>query len=189
MPMLEITLNARLRPLDRGDVYEDPLLEELESRSPGSEIVGGGTMMSPEGEPLSCDVAIDLAGDPQAGLALVVDVLQRLGAPRGSTARLDDAGPVVFGATEGVGLYLNGTDLPRQVYADNDINELIGQLTARLGESGELHSYWEGPRETALYFYGPSARRMVELMRDVLDTHPLAQRSRLVNLTDPDAAL
>ncbi|MEH1015446.1 hypothetical protein V6U90_20315 [Micromonospora sp. CPCC 206060] len=189
MPTLEITLNARLRPLDRGEVYEDPLQEVLEARAPGSEIVGGGTMMSPDGEPLSCDVAIDLAGDSEAGLALVVDVLQQLGAPRGSTARLGDNGPVVFGLSEGVGLYLNGTDLPEQVYAESDINELIGQLIARLGERGGMHSYWQGPRETALYFYGPSAREMAELMREVLDTHPLAQRSRLVSLTDPDAAL
>lgn len=44
---LLVTLNARLRPLDRGHVYEDPLMEVLEAKLPGSEISGGGTLLTP----------------------------------------------------------------------------------------------------------------------------------------------
>ena len=88
-----------------------------------------------------------------------------------------------FGQYEGVGLYLNGSDLPDQVYIDNDVNELIGTLVERLGADGAMHSYWEGPRETALYLYGPSAQRMRELIADVVDSHPLACQSRLTDLT------
>lgn len=181
---LGITLNARLRPLDRGDIYEDPLQQVLDVRSPGSVISGGGTLMGPDGEAAWCDVNIDLEGDPEAGLALVIETLQALGAPKGSTARLDDAEPITFGVTEGVGLYLNGTDLPDSVYAESDINELITQLNERLGDVGSMHSYWQGPRETALYFYGPSAEVMRDLMRDVVHTYPLAQQSRLIALPD-----
>jgi len=181
---LGITLNARLRPLDRGAIYEDPLQEVLDVRSPGSEISGGGTLMKPGGEPASCDVDIDLEGDPEAGLALVIETLLTLGAPKGSTARLEGSEPITFGAAEGVGVYLNGADLPDSVYATSDVNDLITQLNERLGAVGRMYSYWQGPRETALYFYGSSADQMRALMRDALDTYPLARQCRLVTLTD-----
>lgn len=181
---LGIELNARLRPLDRCAIYEDPLQEVLDARAPDSEMSGGGTLMNSDGEPVCCDVDIDLEGDPEAGLRLVVETLERLGAPKGSKARLGDADPVPFGTTEGLGLYLNGTDLPDHVYAESDVNDLIAALAERLGEAGSMHSYWQGPRETALYFYGPSAPRMSDLMRETLDAHPLARQSRLVTLTD-----
>jgi hypothetical protein len=45
-----------------------------------------------------------------------------------------------------------------------------------------MQSWWKGPRETALYLYGPSAARMAELIADVLARFPLAQRCRVVPL-------
>lgn len=179
---LAIHLNARLRPLDRGEWLEDPLQEVLAARSPGSEVSGGGTLISAEGEPESCDIDIELEGDPATGLALVIDALQAFGAPRGSTARLGDADSLPFGLSEGLGLYLNGTDLPAEVYVDNDVNDLISRLDELLGEEGAMRSYWEGPRDTALYLYGDSAARMRELLADLLATHPLARDHRLVTL-------
>ncbi|HEY0696853.1 MAG TPA: hypothetical protein VGD43_03480 [Micromonospora sp.] len=181
--LVMIHLNARLRPLDRGDHYEDPLLEALEQRAPGSDVVGGGTLLSGEGEPASADIELDLTGDVEAGVALVVDTLEAAGAPQGSTVRVGDADPVPFGASEGLGLYLNGTDLPAEVYATNDVNDLIAQLLDALGDAGGMQSWWHGPRELALYLYGPSSDRMRELIAPVLASHPLAERSRLVPLT------
>ena len=84
------------------------------------------------------------------------------GRARGSEAPAGgDGEPVPFGTTEGVGLYLNGTDLPDDVYEDNHIDDLIGGLLERLGPDGRMQSWWQGTREMALYFYGPSARREV----------------------------
>ena len=179
---LLIHLNARLRPLDRAAQYEDPLQEVLDARAPGSKITGGGTLLGADREPRSSDIDLDLDGDPQEGLRLVVDALEFLGAPKGSTVTLDEEPAVSFGGTEGLAVYLNGFDLPAEVYAGNDVNELIRQLLDRLGEEGGMQSYWEGPTETALYLYGSSASRMRELIGDVLATHPLAQRCRLVDL-------
>lgn len=141
-------------------------------------------MMSPNGEPSFCDLDIEIEGDAHAGQTLVIEALCALGAPKGSKARLEGNDAVIFGEHDGVALYLNGTDLPESVYATSDINELIDQLGESLGGDGRLYSYWQGPRETALYFYGPSADQMRTSMRDVLDTHPLAQSCRLVTLTD-----
>jgi hypothetical protein len=90
----------------------------------------------------------------------------------------------MFGVTEGVAVYLNGTDLPDEVYQTNDINVLMAALLETLGAEGNMQSHWQGPQETALYLYGPSASRMTELTADVLTQNPLAQRCRVVTLAD-----
>ncbi len=179
---VSIHLNARLRPLDRGDRYEDPLQEVLDERGLGA-IDGGGTMMGASHEPTSCDIELMFEDDPRAGLPLVIEALESYGAPVGSYAHLDGGERIHFGVTEGLGLYLNGTDLPDEVYASEDINELVTQVSDALGDEGAMQSYWEGPTETALYLYGPSADRMRALLADVLAAHPLAERHRLVTLT------
>ncbi len=136
------------------------------------------------------DFDLEVEGDGRAVLALAVATLEAAGIPKGSRIGLDDGEPVTFGVTEGLAVYLNGTDLPGEVYEHNDINDLIGALLECLGEEGEMQSYWEGPQETALYLYGPSAARMSELIAEVLAAAPLAQRCRVVPLptTPPSRA-
>jgi hypothetical protein len=177
-----INLNARLRPLDRGELYGDPLQAVLDVQAPGSEVTGGGTLLSADREPTCCDIDLDIEGDGPTVLKLVTTTLEKAGAPKGSTARLDEHEPVPFGVTEGLAIYLNGTDLPDEVYADSDINELIAALLDSIGTEGRMQSYWQGPRETALYFYGPSALRIAGLIASVLLRFPLAQRCRVVTL-------
>lgn len=115
-------------------------------------------------------------------LELVTTTLEKAGAPKGSMARLDEHEPVTFGVTEGLAIYLNGTDLPDEVYANSDINDLVAALLDSVGAEGSMQSYWQGPRETALYLYGPSAARIADLIADVLPRFPLAQRCRVVPL-------
>jgi hypothetical protein len=179
---VSITLNARLRPFDRHARYETPLREILGTSMPGSKVTGAGTMLSAEREPLVSDIDLDVEGDARAALELVTGTLEAAGAPKGSWARLDEGDPVPFGVTEGLAVYLNGTDLPAEVYASSDINDLIAALSGNLGSEGDMQSWWQGPRETALYLYGPSAARMTDLIAGVLARFPLAQRSRVVPL-------
>lgn len=179
---MSITLNARLRPLDRGARYEIPLLEAIATAMPGSRVTGAGTLLSAVREPLYADIDLDVEGDARQALALVTAALEAAGAPKGSQAQLEEGDPVPFGVTEGLAVYLNGTDLPDEVYASSDVNDLIAALLERLGAEGDMQSYWEGPRETALYLYGPSAARLDGLTASVLARYPLAQRCRVVQL-------
>jgi len=179
---VRITLNARLRPLDRGTRYESPLRAALDAGMPGSKVSGGGTLLSAEREPLFSDIDLDVEGDAREALGLVTAALEAAGAPKGSRVRLDEGGPVPFGVTEGLAVYLNGTGLPDEVYAAGDVSVLIAALLERLGAEGGMQSYWEGRRETALYLYGASAARMDELTAGVLARFPLAQRCRVVPL-------
>lgn len=180
--LLSVTLNARLRPLDRGELYEDTL-DGLLQRSEAGVVSGGGTILSAQGEPLKADLDIELTDASSDTVEKILAVLERLGAPKGSSARVGDAEPIAFGATEGVGIYLNGTGLPADVYRDNDVNELIADLDAAVADDGRMQSYWEGPTETALYYYGASAATMKERMAPVLAGAPLAHGCRVVNLT------
>ena len=183
MPHVDVHLNARLQPMHRGERYEEPLEPVLARLAPGSEVVGGGTLTSEEGEPLSCDIELHLTDDGMAHATELIRALESLGAPRGSTWSVGDGTPVPFGTSEGVAVYLNGTDLPDEVYRDNDVNDLISQLLDRVGDEGDLHSWWEGPHESALYLYGRSAAVIKDRGADVLAVHPLAQRCRVVDLT------
>src|ERR1019366_8356086 len=149
---MSITLNARLRPLDRGARYEIPLQEILGVSMPGSRVTGAGTLLSAERE--------------------------AAGAPKGSRVRLGESGPVPFGVTEGLAVYLNGTDLPGEVYASSDIDELIAALSGRPRQRGRHAVLEEGPARNGAVPVRPV--RMAELIADVLARFPLAQRCRVV---------
>jgi sulfur carrier protein ThiS len=177
--ILDVRLNARLPAVQRGDRYEDPLAYWIENAFPGSRVTGGGTLRSPTGEPLSCAVRADAVGDAAAIETAVAAFLDDLGAPLGSSLTVGDRSPYAFGVQSGFAVYLDGQFLPQEVYAAHDINAFIDELHDSVVGHGVLQSYWEGPAETALYFYGPDADVLSGAMRPVLDAHPLAVNSRL----------
>jgi hypothetical protein len=174
------TLNDRVQPVGRAERYESPLGLLLESRALGK-VCGGGSHQSVDGEIEQVDLEIELDHPAEERLELLTKALEILGAPVGSVLRTGDQ-ELPFGRLEGLGLYLNGTDLPHEVYANADVNEVLGRLEEHLGDGGSLHGYWEGPRETALYFYGDSFAAMAERLAAVVDTEPLCQRARVVRL-------
>lgn len=176
---LEVRLNARLPSVQRGDRYEDPLAYWLEDRFPGSRVTGGGTLRSREGEPLVCGIDAEVVGDPDAIEDAVVEYLEALGAPRGSTVALTGRAPRDLGAIEGVGLYLDRHGLPQEVYAEHDVNEFLDTLNDAVDGFGVLQAFWEGPEWTAVYVYGPSAQAITDIIAPLVADHPLAQGARL----------
>ena len=176
---LQVRINARLPSVQRGDRYEDPLAFWLEHAFPGSSVTGGGTLLSTDGEPLTCGIDAQVVGDHDAVLDGVVAYLTEHGTPCGSTASIVGDGSREFGTTEGLALYLDGSTLGPDVYADNDINEFFDDLHAQVSEAGALHAYWEGPSTTAVYLYGASADAMLAAITPLLDKHPLAQNYRV----------
>ena len=181
-PIATFHLNARVQPVHRGSVYEDPLDELLAQHAPGSSVVGGGTAFTPETGPLSCDTEVQLAGDPGDTLDLVIRILEHLGAPIGSWAQLGGGEKIPFGRTHGFALVLDGTGLPDEVYANNDVNDLIGALQATLGEQVELQSWWEGGEHTALYFYGEDAAHLRAVLASAAELSPLGVGSSVEHI-------
>ena len=174
-------LNAKLQPMHRGDLFEDPLNERLAAAAYG-EVTGGGTQMSPSGEVEYADLEIRLDAATPDVLDWLVANLDDLGAPNGSQLFVGDAPPRAFGAAEGLGVYLNGTDLPDSVYESCDSNAVYDALESAVGDRGHIYSYWQGPSETALYLYGPSFDEMRELTAAFLASYPLCERCRVVKI-------
>ena len=177
---LTLNLNARLMPFDRGDIFEDPINDMLAEAGIG-EVDGGGTLQEKTGEIINCDVEICLDGKPGENYEKLQGFLKRLWIPKGSFLISEDNKEEI-GDLEGLALYLNGTDLEDEVYKSCDINFVISELVRILDEDCKYYSYWQGPEETALYFYGQSFAGMNSLMAPFIEEYPLCNKSRVVQI-------
>src|SRR5215831_2563422 len=152
-------MNNRAQPIERGDLYEDPLQDMIEPAGIG-EVSGGGTQLGATGEIEFCDIEIRTVDTEQATVAAVIEMLEKLGAPKGSKLLIEGREDTPFGKLEGLAIYLNGTDLPDNVYQECDSNHVFDEFNRLLGEAGKIHSTWQGPTETAFYLYGASFDEM-----------------------------
>jgi hypothetical protein len=177
--LLVARLNDRAQPMDRGELYEDPLEAVLKKRRAGS-VTGGGTQLGKDAEIEFCDIEIEVHEPVADALTLVKTTLEELGAPKGSKLILEAEGEELpFGLNEGLAVYLNGTDLPDEVYAECDSNFVYSEFNRLLGTDGKVHSHWQGPTETALYMYGRSFETMKKRLSSFLASYPLCQKSRI----------
>jgi hypothetical protein len=176
-------LNDRAQPMDRGELYENPLDDVLRKHRVGS-VTGGGTQLTEDSEIEFCEIEIEVREPATEIIALIKQTLEELGAPKGSRLRLESQGEELpFGVNEGLAVYLNGTDLPDDVYAECDSNFVYSEFNRLLGADGKVHSHWQGPTETALYMYGPSFETMKHRLDSFLNSYPLCQRARVVQIT------
>jgi hypothetical protein len=135
-------LNARIMPLDRGERYEDPLQEAFDTNGLGA-VTGGGTGQAANGEIDYCGIDIDLF-DLERGLPFVAQFLSQCGAPKGSRLEFgpaEDRKSLPFGFLEGLALYLNGTELPDEVYQSCDSNFVYAEINRLLGDRGSIQSH------------------------------------------------
>lgn len=177
-------LNARVMPLDRGDRYEDPLQAALDVNG-YAEVTGGGTIQRKDGEIEFCGIDIDLI-DVEKAPQFICKCLTECGAPKGSVLEFELNGEeckIPFGEFEGLAIYFNGTDLPKEVYATCDINYVCSEINRLLGDRGEIQGDWQGPKETALYLYGQSADEMKKLIAPLMSEYALCQKARYEVIT------
>lgn len=85
-----------------------------------------------------------------------------------------------FGSKECVAIFLDGVSLPAGVYENEDVNVVIAHLNDALGSLGCFRSYWHGPEETALFYYGANAEDMKDAMMPVLIAEPLCQNAEVI---------
>jgi hypothetical protein len=171
-----------IEPMERGTRYEDPVQDALSIRMLGW-VTGGGSQLTAAAEIGYVDVELALANLDEA-LEVAKRILEEAGAPVGSLFLFEQDGVDVerpFGVQEGVAVYLDGTSLPEEIYAETDIDALMERLgTAADSAGGELRSAWNGPTETALYHYGPSADAMLIALQPVFNDFAICQNARLV---------
>jgi hypothetical protein len=179
-------LYEHIGPIDRGNRYEDPLDLALRGASLG-EVTGGGSQLGALGEIEFADIEIQVANLDDA-LSVIIDVLQRSGAPVGSQL-LGTSGVIrEFGEQQSVAVYLDGTTLPDEVYANLDFDELVTRLSEAAG-ADSYHGYWSGPEETGLFFFGRDAEATFSALEAVLRQMPIGQNARVVVRTTRESVL
>ncbi|MAW97057.1 MULTISPECIES: hypothetical protein [unclassified Leeuwenhoekiella] len=178
------TLNDKIMPLDRGEIYEDPLDELLKAKGIG-EVSGGGTMQLKSGELEYCDLEIKLNSNEinQNDIQLIINKLEELGAPKGSKLTIEKTDQKIeFGQKEGLGIYIDGVNLDPEVYKNSDINFVISELKKMTNDKSEITRYWEGTNETALYYYSDSFAEMNESIQEFVKSYPLCKGARIEQL-------
>jgi hypothetical protein len=126
-------LYEHIEPIDRGDRYEDPLQATLEGATIGR-VTGGGSQLNELGGIAYADIEIELA-NLDGALGVVVDALENAGAPQGSELiDLSDSRVLrQFGTQQCLAIFLDGTTLPDEVYADLDFEAVVTELGAAAG--------------------------------------------------------
>jgi len=182
--MIVATLNDRILPIDRGELYEDPVDEMLQAGGLG-EVNGGGTMTSELGEITGCDVDIHIFADEANPVLLqkIIQLLESKGAPKGSRLWIAKTKQEFkIGKREGLALYLDGRNLPAETYQTCDSNYVLAEVKRLTGDESDVLRYWQGPAETAFYVYGESFEAMKRAIQGLVDTYPLCKGARIVQI-------
>ncbi len=162
--------------------YEIPLASALLSHGSG-EITDVTAVMTRELEIEHAEFEIRLA-DLEKSIELVRLVLEEAGAPAGSELSFirDGKDEVVrFGRKEGLAIYLDGINLPDEVYdtcSCDGLAALILEALTFLG--GEIRGSWVGRSETAIYLFAPDTEQLFSLIEPILAAYPLCQNARIV---------
>lgn len=118
-------------------------------------------------------------------IPFVIEQLESFGAPKGSKLIIQEGEKnreIPFGKVEGIGVYLDGVNLPDEVYKTCDSNLVVEEFDKLLKGHGEVQSHWQGPTETALYIYGDDAELMKKLIAPYIATYPLCKGARVVTI-------
>ncbi|MEP6929655.1 MAG: hypothetical protein ABI850_06570 [Flavobacterium sp.] len=175
------TLNDKIMPIDRGEIYED-LLDELLIAENIGEVSGGGTMQKKSGEIDYCDVEIKLNGTEidKTVINKIIEKLENLGAPKGSVMNVKKTQEKInFGKLEGIGIYLDGTNLPKNVYEECDINFVITEIHRLTETEYIVNRNWGNENVIALYFYGQSFDKMKTQIKEFVESYPLCENCRI----------
>ena len=179
-----IQLNEKIMPIDRGEIYEEPLDEFLRTNA-YAEVTGGGTMQAESGEIEFCDmeVLIYKGNDIEKIITEIISKLEIWGAPKGSHIEIQNTEEkITFGRKEGLAIYLDGLNLPENVYRECDSNFVLSEVSRLIGYEGKVERYWQGEKEMALYFYGDSFKEMKATISEFINTYPLCQGSRIAQI-------
>ena len=168
-----------IEPIDRGDRYEDPLQATLESMGLGR-VTGGGSQLDELGGITYADIEIELANVDEA-VRIVAEALEAAGAPQGSELIQASDNRVLreFGKLQCLAIYLDGTSLPDEVYAELDFEATVAAIGSAAGDDS-YRGFWQGPEETALFLSGPDAEAMFARVEPVLRRLPIGQNARVV---------
>ncbi len=182
MTVVTVTLNARLEPKRRADL-EDAFDEVMKGMGKDIHVTGGGTSLSDNGEAEECDIEFSMTEASDENISLIIQLFSSMLAPKGSRLFIHGEDTQInFGNDEGLAIYFNGTELSEEVYENGDISDVFDILDEAVEDIGSIHGVWDGPTETAFYFYGSSFAEMEAVLKPHLETIPLCQKARVIQI-------
>jgi hypothetical protein len=103
VPELTIHIPAAIDPIDRGELFEDPILDALGAAGIASDYLGGGSALSEvDGRMAITGVDIELeVGDLKRALDIICRVLRTAGAPPATTITQFEPEEIVHHLGEG----------------------------------------------------------------------------------------
>ena len=176
-----VNLNAKLQPKHRAEL-EDAFDSIAQRQKIPVRVAGGGTEMEKNGEVSNCDIELEVDRLNDSVVGFIKSAFSAMLAPKGSYVLLPDAKKIPFGEHEGLGLYLNGTDLPSEVYQTCDSNFVYDECEKLIKGAGMINSDWRGATETALYMYGKSFEELKKRIMPFISEYPLCQKCRIVQI-------
>ena len=133
------------------------------------------------GEIDKIEIEIVLEDTSDNAIYELIELIECLGIPIGSKI-INGDDETEIGNLEGLAIYINGVDLPKEIYEKYKINDVVEELEKLLDGIGKMYSYWNGPIETAFYFYGESFEDMKDAIEDFVKEHPLCEKCRIVKI-------
>jgi hypothetical protein len=172
-------LYEHVEPIDRGNRYEDPLQAVLDETNTGR-VTGGGSQLNELGGIDYAEIELELSNLDEA-LRIVSAALEKSGAPKGSELIHAEDARVLreFGTHECLAIYLDGTSLPDDVYANLDFDAVVSEIATAAGRDS-YHGCWQGSEETGIFFFGANADDMFARVEPVLRDLPIGQNARVV---------
>ena len=173
---LTVRINDKCEPIDRGDIYEDPLDEALQKAKLG-EVTGGGSQLNESYKIEYCELEIAVTGDLEKTKQLIVNVLNEIGIPKGSKLIHEDD-EIAFGNKDVMAVSFSNL-LADEVYDNNDINDVLEKLHQLLGDNGEMANHQATNDETIVYFKGHSFQMMKESIAAYCSTNELCEDGKI----------
>ncbi|MBT8475707.1 MAG: hypothetical protein KJO78_09575 [Alphaproteobacteria bacterium] len=172
-------LPARVGPLIRGELYEDPLADLLDPTGI-AEVTGGGTMMAEGGDIKFVDLEICVQGDLAPVLDDIAAALEKINVPRG-TELIDDNGTTLrtCGTRAIAGLALDGVSLPQEVYDSCSADDVLDAMLDAMGPGHGYAGFHAMAETTVLYFFGDDYATMEKAMKKRMPKVPLCQNAEL----------
>ncbi|MBP6185821.1 MAG: hypothetical protein KA479_12840 [Saprospiraceae bacterium] len=184
MKHINLKINDKIEPIDRGEIYEKPLSKYLKKQNIGS-ISGADTCLNDIGEIECVNFDIALKADSnnlENTINQVINFLESKGIPKGSEISVDNQ-LIPFGNMEGMAIHFDNLNLSPEIYQSSDINFVFDTIVHLLDDKSEVLRYLQTPNETILYFYGDSFVKMIEKVKPFADTYPLFQNSHIIKIT------
>ena len=163
-PTIWFEINAPLGPMDRGELFEDPLFEWLDQN--GGEPIGGGggTSFGGDGH-ATCDFSVDLVSRDQIQGA--ISFVESLGVPEGSSYTVDDGDRVPFGDLKCLILRVEKASVAGDAWS-----EFVESVRAALGEVGKPLGTSSDDSHEELWAYGTDLERMKVAVDSLRNSYP-----------------